>query len=491
MSDIPGFLLSGQRARLIPSYSDSQKEQKVTSILLATLGAVPEFAKAMFGSLNLKLGKRATVECFTEVVFRESPGDTKVRPDGLVLVNLGQTKWSAIVEAKTGTQKLNAEQIEGYLQLARANGIDAVITLSNEFAALPDHHPVKVGKAHTRKVSLYHWSWMFALTQALLVLDDDTIDSYHKRFILSEVVRYFRSQTSGVAGFHQMNSEWKDLVKNVQTGVPLDKSSKLVEDSVASWFQESRDLCLLMSRRLGQHVSLKMPRKHQVDAALRLSDGCADLVNSKELVAVLDVPGAAGVIEIVVSLERRTLSASIRLDAPLDKVRPAARVNWLLRQLTKTQEKSLIILAYWKGSKTQTQAVLAELQDGPDALLDHNSDLNITTFELRLVTDLAGKFAGTKTFIERLEAFVPAFYEDVVEHLREWRAPPPKIDDTPNVASSDSELNLEAILKAFNEADDVADKERLIDMLRQSDDPRAGAVLDLVTRRAPSDGVSD
>ena len=491
MADIPGFLLSGQRARLIPSYTDSQKEQKSTSILLAALGAVPEYSKAMFGSLNLKLGKRAAVDCFTEVVFKENPDGAKVQPDGLVLINLGQSKWSAIVETKTGNQKLKPDQIEAYLQLARANGIDAVVTLSNEFAALPDHHPVKVGKAHTRKVDLFHWSWMFALTQAHLVLDDEEISSYHKRFILSEVVRYFRGQTSGVTGFHQMNPEWKDLVKIVQTGVPLDKSSKLVEDSVASWFQESRDLCLLMSRRLGQHVSLKMPRKHQGDAALRLSDGCAELVNSKELVASLDVPGAAGVIELSASLERRTLSAGIRMDAPLDKVRPAARVNWLLRQLTKTQDKSLIVLAYWKGSKTQTQATLSDLQDGPEALLHHSTDLNITAFELRKVLDIAGKFAGTKTFIERLEAFVPVFYEDVVEHLREWQAPPPKIDDTPNVASSESELNLEAILKAFNETDDVADKERLVDMLRQSDDPRAEAVLNLITRKRPNEDVSD
>ncbi len=61
------------------------------------------------------------------------------------------------------------------MQLARLNGIDAVITLSNQFTALPEHHPVQLPRALTKGLGVYHWSWMHVLTQAMLLLHDDEL----------------------------------------------------------------------------------------------------------------------------------------------------------------------------------------------------------------------------------------------------------------------------------------------------------------------------
>lgn len=47
--------------------------------------------------------------------------------------------------------------------------------------------------------------------------------------------------------------------------------------------------------------------------------------------------------------------------------------------------------------------------------------------EILLVRDLAGKFAGAKTFIENLEGAVPHFYEQVGQHLSPYVAPPPRV----------------------------------------------------------------
>lgn len=44
-----------------------------------------------------------------------------------------------------------------------------------------------------------------------------------------------------------------------------------------------------------------------------------------------------------------------------------------------------------------------------------------------LIRDLAGKFSGSRTFIELLEQAVPYFYEQVGEKLRAYVAPPPKL----------------------------------------------------------------
>jgi hypothetical protein len=49
-----------------------------------------------------------------------------------------------------------------------------------------------------------------------------------------------------------------------------------------------------------------------------------------------------------------------------------------------------------------------------------------------LVADLAGKFAGRKTFIEQVEEVVPLFHKDIGEHLRAYVPPPPRITKDPS-----------------------------------------------------------
>ena len=70
MADIPVILKSGEIARLIPVIADSRKEQRVTSVFLATLSAVPHLAGALLSSVGQKVSRRTTINSFTEVVFK-------------------------------------------------------------------------------------------------------------------------------------------------------------------------------------------------------------------------------------------------------------------------------------------------------------------------------------------------------------------------------------------------------------------------------------
>ena len=158
--ELVDLLKSGEKARLIPAGSEKSQERRATSIFLSTLSVVEAFASSMFASLGMRIGKRARIECFTEVVLPQE-GKKEDRPDGLIVVSIGKKRWSALVEAKIRKVALDEDQVKRYLVLAKANKIDAVITLSNQFAALPNHHPVKVGKLATRSVELFHWSWMW------------------------------------------------------------------------------------------------------------------------------------------------------------------------------------------------------------------------------------------------------------------------------------------------------------------------------------------
>jgi hypothetical protein len=435
MSDLPAFLVSGEKARLIPVVADTSKENRAASVLLAIIPCVDDFAKALLSGLGQRIGTRSRIECFTEVVFEKSPDDAKIRPDGLLIVDFGKRSWSALIEAKIGKSRLDSEQIANYCQLAKLNEIDAVITLSNEFAAHPTHHPTKATRRVTRGIALYHWSWMHVLTQATLLLHDDHFKSAEQRYLLSEAVRYFKHDSVGVSTFDRMNPEWKDLVSKVHSGARLHKTAVEVENSVAAWHQEQRDLCLLMSRKLGRNMTLKLPRAHTTDQAVRLKDDCEQLVSAHRLLCIMDVPDAAAPINICADLSRRTISATMRLAAAKDRKTAQSRINWIVRQLAKTDSENVFVNAIWPGRAQDTQASLAELRENPQLLRAENATLIPLYFDVVMFRDLAGKFGGPRTFIEHLEEIVPIYYEQVGQHLRTWVAPPPKLVESSEISA--------------------------------------------------------
>lgn len=436
MADLPDFLSSGQTARLIPVVADTRKEGRAASIFLATLTAVPAFAASMLSTVGQRVGTRASVEAYTEIVFKRGSRDPKTRPDGLLILKTGRKTWSALIEAKIGRADLGVDQIQTYLQLAKTHKVDAVITLSNQFTALPTHHPLRLSKSDQRGIQLYHWSWMFVLTQAMLLLNDSDNVPQDQAFILSEMVRYFRHDSTGVSSFDRMNAEWPDLISTIKSGARPNKASDVVQNTVASWHQETRDICLLLSRRLGHQVNLKLPRAQKNDPVQRVKDDSEGLVSNQSLTTIIDVPNAAAPIEIEASLIRRTISCSIRLTAPQDKKSSKARINWLVRQLSKCKHDSVLLRAQWPGRAPPTQCTLAEAREEPEVLIGENHHMTVQSLDVVLVRDLAGKFASRKKFVEELEQLVPTFYEQIGEHLQAWVPPPPKIDKTDPIDES-------------------------------------------------------
>lgn len=89
---LPDYLKAGEPSRLIPVISDTRKEQRATSVLLAVLTVVPEFADRLFAPLGHRVGKRSTVNSFTEVVLHKGLHPEKDRPDGLLELVTGKRK---------------------------------------------------------------------------------------------------------------------------------------------------------------------------------------------------------------------------------------------------------------------------------------------------------------------------------------------------------------------------------------------------------------
>ncbi|MCH8863660.1 MAG: hypothetical protein IID51_14320, partial [Proteobacteria bacterium] len=315
---LPTFLKQGSRARLIPVLADTSKENRATSVFLSCLMAVDDFGSRLLGTVGQRVGTRAKIQCFTEVVL-EKALKKKDRPDGLIILEVGKRRWTALIEAKIGLSELDAEQLERYLEIAKINKIDAVITISNQLAALPTHHPVKIAKSKLRGRKLFHWSWMHVLTQAVLLLDTENTLDRDQRFILEEMVRYFRHDSSGIRQLGRMNAEWNDLALSVKNGAQLAKTSDEVVNAIAAWHQLQRDLCLILTRKLATPVSLRLTHAHKLNPESRLRDDCQQLAQKVSLRATLEVPDAAAPLNITADLLRRTITCSMRVNAPEDK----------------------------------------------------------------------------------------------------------------------------------------------------------------------------
>ena len=208
--DISSNIQSGSKARLIPVTADSKKEERATSVLLSTFMLVPQFAEAVLSDAGAKIGARSNIKCFTEIVFKRK-GQNRLRPDGLITITNRNKSWSALIESKVGNNVLTKDQIEAYIDLAKEVGADALITISNQFAIIPTHHPVAVNRNKTRSIDLFHFSWLSLLSKASIISGAKAVDDREQAFVLRELIRYLDHQSSGVAPMTSMNPEWKDL----------------------------------------------------------------------------------------------------------------------------------------------------------------------------------------------------------------------------------------------------------------------------------------
>jgi len=239
-------------ARLIPVSgirNSEEQERRATSALLAVLSAVDEFGAAFSKPYGALKGK---FEAFIEVPFELSDGKV-VRPDGLIRTTRGQRSWTAIVEVKTGSNELKREQVEAYLDLAKEQGFDCVITISNQIARIPGEHPVEVDKRKLKKIGLHHLSWSRILTLAVMQKSYRGVADPDQAWILGELIRYLEHPNAGAVDFSDMGEHWvgvRDAVKNRT----LRHSDKKAFEIAGKWEELVSFAALRLGRQLGADV---------------------------------------------------------------------------------------------------------------------------------------------------------------------------------------------------------------------------------------------
>lgn len=418
-------------ARLIPTSGINgaeEQERRATSALLAVLTAVREFGRRLTQPLGAPAG---TVQTFIEVPFML--GDKRCYPDGLIRVSRGQKTWTALVEVKTGTNELQAPQLENYLDIAREQGFDALITISNEIPPAAGQHPTKLDKRKLRKLALHHYSWSHILAEAVMQKEHRGVADPDQAWILSELIRYLEHPKSGALEFDDMGASWVSVREAVATGT-LRPSDKGVADVAARFDALLRFVSLRLGRTLGTEVVPVLTRKELADPAVRGAGLVESLVKDGKLNGAIRIPNAVATLQVELDLRAGRVTCHIDLDAPKEG-RATTRINWLVRQL-KAAPDSLRVEAYnAHGRGGSAASLLKDVREDVSVLVqDPKKDLR--SFRLALAVPLGTKRGrGRGSAIDSVLDGVDAFYGEVLQHLKAWTATPPKMREPAEVPS--------------------------------------------------------
>lgn len=440
----PDYLVQGEAARLFPVLATTSKEGRTTSIVLACISKIEEFGSELLATVGKRIGKRSKVDTYTEIVFKNEKVKIKDRPDGLIVLRTGSKEWRALVEAKVGNSEIGAEQVEKYRDIAKEHGIDCVITISNQFATQPEHHPVEAVRKSRSKIPVFHWSWMSILTVTDLLLNQDNVADEDQKVLLNELRRFLTHESAGIKGFDRMPPEWAELNRLISAGGKIPAKSDDALTVLNAWHQETRDLSLILSRQTETLVQEKLARKHRTDPVARRKDELNLLKEAGQLQATLEIPDAAAPIEVVADIARRTINIGMTLRAPEDKVTSKARVNWLLRQIKVDQTEDVFIRMTWPGRSEDTQFALDELTADPSLCEKDKTGLQVIKFHVFIARRLGARFTQQTNFIKALEEVLPFFYREIGQNLREWRKTAPKI-------KADRELSVNVSVKALQD----------------------------------------
>lgn len=412
-----------QPSRLIPVSGLSaapEQERRGASALLAVMQSVKEYGRtilSLFGAPN------GTITTFIEVPFEL--GGKHYRPDGLIQVSRGAKVWTALVEVKTLRNKLDQAQVTAYLEIAREQGYNAVITISNELATIGGGHPLAIDKKLTKSISLHHISWSLLHSEALIEERNHSVKDPDQAWILSEFVRYLEYPKSGAIDFDDMGPNWV-MVRESAVNSTLRANDSSAEDVVNHYSQLMRFVAMHLSSRLGVDVRRVLKKTDRANPGAFIARMAGELATHGRMVGEISIPNTAAPIVITADLRAGKVFASLNLEAP--KIgRPATRINWLLRQLKNAPADLLINVAGSRVKEIGPAVRMDKLRADPD-LLTSGVGFEVREFVLQLSGTAGTKRGqGKSSFVDSVLGLVYKFYDGVLQDLKPWTPPAPKV----------------------------------------------------------------
>lgn len=416
-----------QEARLIPVTGvkgDQDQERRATSALLAVLVGVPDLAKTLLKVAGAPVGK---VHTYIEPEF--VVGDKKIRPDGLISVDRAGKQWIALVEVKTSKNVLKADQLNSYLEIARLNKFDALITISNEVLTLSGQHPTEgIDARKLRSTKLTHFSWIRIITECLIQSEHRGVKDLDQAWILKELIRFLQADASGANEFDDMGQHWVGVREAMANGAINAKDARLGE--VVQKFEALlRFVAFKLSARLGVQVREIAPKLARDDPKKYQIESTNAFVTTQTLIGKVNIPGAVSEIEVAADFRANQIYCQVQVAAPNDG-RSLTRINWLLKQLPDAPRSARIEVFVKNGRQASGVALLSDALADPKKLVPAG-DKDIVSFKLITTTKMGAKRgAGAGSFIQSVVDAVEQTYGSILQGLRPWATKAPKLSDS-------------------------------------------------------------
>lgn len=449
MKPYPDDTLREHEVRLFPSVhikSEREAELRATASLLAMVSAVPEFGRAVVRRAG---GSGGLLSCFTEVPFQLDRGDgatpEDLRPDGLIQAVWGKNRWSSLVEVKVGKTSLDKEQVDKYVRLARQEGINAVITVSNKSALANDRPPVNLDKRRLGNISVVHFSWERLLSEAQILGRKKAVSDPDQKWMLDEWIRYVDDAGSRIVEPPELGSSWNEVLKAARTGA-LDTRANELEDVTSHWIGYLRKAALRMRAKLGVEVQLRLTRKEQKEPGVYLERLITEARANGVLSGALKIPDAASDLRVDVFLHSRSVRYGLKLQAP-EEGRQATRVNWLVRQLRGIADlpSGLQISIDWSSLGLLTSGPASQLLADASTFMRDQAGVRIPKdtmperFLIQWTTKLQpGRGRSSTPVLEGISRGLEDFYRVLMERLVPYVQPAPRLLE-PEKSSDETE----------------------------------------------------
>ena len=416
-----------QRARLIPATDikgSHDQERRATSAFLAVLQGVPELTRAILKEFGVPAGE---IETFIEPEFKL---DTKkVRPDGFIQVTRGSKTFRIIVEVKTGKNELELSQLNEYLEIAKIEGFDMLLTISNQVLDATGMHPTKgIDARKLRSTALVHLSWMRIISECIILSEHTGVNDSDRSWILKELIRFLQSDASGASEFNDMGTNWVSVREGVRSGT-IKKPDENVIDVVTKFQNLVRYCALTLAARSGVEAQEVIPKAARIDGRKFLLAEAGELLSKKSIKGALKIPGAASDLEIFADIGSGMTHTSFDISAP-GEGKNKSKLSWLLRQLKTIPGDALLSIGYKHSRTMEVPVKLALLKSGDlEMSLDNSKD--IATFRISVVRASGDKRGrGKGAFIDSVLSQVELTYADLLQPIKPWVSSAPKLSET-------------------------------------------------------------
>ena len=260
-------------------------------------------------------------------------------------------------------------------------------------------------------------------------------------YILSEWIRYINDANSKIVIAPKVGEYWNELLA-AASEERLGSIKQHIEDFSFSWSGFMRLQAFRLRALLGENVELRLKREEKKKPELFTKRLSLDCIEKGKINASFLIPHTAGDLEITFDLRARRVFFEVQLTPPVNKT-TRGQISWIVNQLKKIEElpNDLSLIVDWKKRGLISMAKVCTIEENRDELLSDiencpiEKGLGINSFRVQWKTKLSRK--KTEVF-SSIGSDTETFYQGVVQQLKAYQPPAPKIQKKPEVDKSDT-----------------------------------------------------